>query len=235
MSDRETTLSMVVRLIDRASKPLTRINRGIHRLTAGPRAVHQALRALGAETAPPRLGREAQNVGRTIGKVGNETGRLVTKLAAFGGVGGFLFKRGFLDTAADFEKFLAVLETSEGSAGKARRAFDWVNKFAVQTPFQLGEVTGAFVNLRNLGLDPTSGLLKTLGDTAAALTVPLDQAVQAMADAVTGENERLKAFGITAQTKGNKVHFVYSVDGKEKFKIVERGNRAMIQSTLEAI
>ncbi len=81
--------------------------------------------------------------------------------------------------------------------------------FRGQEPYELAEVNEAFVQLRTRGMDPTKGLLKTLGDTSAAMGQPIMQAVEAVADAVTGENERLKAFGITASktaTKSLRIH-----------------------------
>jgi len=95
---------------------------------------------------------------------------------------------------------------------------------------------GSFVKLRSFGLDPMNGLLRTLGDTAAAMGKPIDQAVEAIADAVSGEYERLKEFGIKSMTKGNQTAFEYTdKNGKQRRKIVDNNNRAMIQSTLEAI
>jgi len=103
-----------------------------------------------------------------------------------------------LAPARQFEKFTTVLETTEGSAAAARQAMAWVQDFAVSTPYELDQVTAAFVQLRAYGLDPTNGLLRTLGDTSAAMGKDVMQAVEAVADAVTGENERLKEFGIQA-------------------------------------
>ena len=110
--------------------------------------------------------------------------------------------RSFLDTAAQFEKFETVLGVIEGSEEKGKAALSWVSDFAAKTPYELTEVTEAFVKLRSYGLEPTNGLLKTLGDTSAAMGKPLMQAVEAIADAITGENERLKEFGITAKVTG---------------------------------
>ncbi len=93
-----------------------------------------------------------------------------------------------LSPTRQFERFQTVLTTTEGSALAAQEAMKWVEDFAVKTPYELDQVMASFVQLRAYGLDPTNGMLKTLGDASAAMNKPLMQSVEAMADAVTGEN-----------------------------------------------
>ena len=137
--------------------------------------------------------------------------------------------------AAQMEKFQTVLETTEGSAQKAKASLDWITRFAVITPYELNEVTEAFVQLRAYGLDPTNGLLRTLGDTAAAMNKPIMQAVEAIADAVTGENERLKEFGIKARAAGKYFYYEYTENGVTKVAKALKTNRAQIQEVLTGI
>lgn len=152
------------------------------------------------------------------------------------GAGVFGFKRTFLDTAATFEQYEATLKIVEGSSTKAKASMDWISNFAVKTPYELNDVTEAFVRLRAYGLDPTNGLLKTLGDTSSAMGKPIMQAVEAIADAVTGENERLKEFGIKAATSGNVISYEYTAkDGTTKMLQALKGDRAQIQKVLSDI
>ncbi|HBF30359.1 tape measure protein [Rhizobium sp.] len=138
--------------------------------------------------------------------------------------------------ASQFEKFQTILETTEGSSAKAKTAMNWVADFAARTPYELSEVTDSFVKMRAYGLDPTKGLLKSLGDTSAAMGKPLTQAVEAMADAVTGENERLKEFGVTASKTGNKITYSYTnAAGKQMQASVKASDRMAIQTKLMAI
>jgi len=198
-------MSIVIRAIDQMTAPMKHMNKSTSALTKGVAKLKRQSIALG--------------------KIG---------LAGLG-LGGVAL-RNFTQTAAQFEQFSAVLETLEGSSAKAKKSLDWVSDFAATTPFEMEEVMGSFVKLRSFGLDPTQGLLRTLGDTAAAMGKPIDQAVEAIADAATGENERLKEFGITSQTKGNQTAFTFTdKNGKQQRKIVDKNNRAMIQSTLEMI
>lgn len=148
---------------------------------------------------------------------------------------GYLFKRTFVDTAAEFERYETILTTIEGSRSKAKKAMDWVQDFAATTPYRLDKVTESYVKLRAYGLNPTDGLLRTLGDTSSAMGKDLMQSVEAIADAVTGENERLKEFGIKARSTGNKFIYEYTVDGKTKLAEALKTDRAQIQKVLSDV
>ncbi|WP_424411436.1 tape measure protein [Pasteurella sp. PK-2025] len=145
---------------------------------------------------------------------------------------------GMVKTAGQFEKFQSILEVTEGSAEKAKQSLEWVKQFAVDTPSNLDEAMEAFVKLRAYGLDPTNGLLKTLGDTGAAMGKPVMQAVEAIADAITGENERLKEFGVKGRAvKGtNIIEYEYTDKyGKQQLAKVDKRNRQQIEQTLTKI
>ncbi|MBB4954399.1 hypothetical protein H4S14_004164 [Agrobacterium vitis] len=162
----------------------------------------------------------------TLGVAGATTAFAVSAAAATGLVG----------VASQFEKFQTILETTEGSSAKAKTAMNWVADFAAKTPYELSEVTDSFVKMRSYGLDPTKGLLQSMGDTSAAMGKPLTQAVEAMADAVTGENERLKEFGVTASKTGNKITYAYTnAAGKQMTASVKASDRMAIQTKLMAI
>lgn len=214
-------LSVVLQMIDRLSGPMEKAGQKVGRF------YHKA--------GLDRISAGAGRAGKAIGNATDQAGRFVGKMALIGGAGGFLFKTQLLDTAAAFEKYETILRTTEGTQDKARKAMSWVSDFATTTPYELDELVESFVKLRSYGLDPTNGLMMTLGDTAAAMGKPLSQAVEAIADAITGENERLKEFGITARTAGNKIVYEYTANGQTMRKVARRGNRAMIQDTLTAI
>lgn len=139
--------------------------------------------------------------------------------ASFGGLGGLgaasalgsivAITKGVIDVSLQTEKLRASLETVTGSAGAANAAFDQIKKFTTETPFQVNEVADSFIKLAAYGIEPTEGLLKSLGNTASAMGKTLDQAVEALADATTGEFERLKEFGIKARSEGDKVTFTF--------------------------
>ncbi len=163
-----------------------------------------------------RAGRAAGAGLRKIGGAG--LGMLKNGLfaggAALAGAGGFaLFD--LFRTAGQFEQFQIMLEGTEGSAHAARKAMAWVTKFAETTPYELDQVMEAFIALKAYGIDPTNGSLMALGDASAGMSKPLMDAIEAMADAATGEFERLKSFGIRASKEGNRVSFSFRKNGKD--------------------
>lgn len=175
-----------------------------------------------------KLGEGAKAASAGIDSWGNRA-LVVSGAAAYG------FNRTFVNTTATFERFESVLRVVEGSSEKARASMDWVTGFASTTPYELAEVTDAFVKLKAYGIDPQSGALKAAGDAAAALGKPLTQAVEAMADAMTGENERLKEFGITSETRGNKIRYSWQQNGKTMTAVVNKNSKEQIKSTLMSI
>lgn len=141
--------------------------------------------------------------------------------AASAATGGW-FLSGIISTGATFEQLQAQLEGTEGSADNARKALEWVLKFAKDTPYAIEGVADALVRARNLGIDPFNGAMMSMGDAAAANRKTLVDAVEAIGDAQTKEYERLKEFGITSSTKGAMVTFSYvAKDGKNAFKTVK--------------
>ncbi|MDU0200166.1 hypothetical protein ACYEXS_19690 [Paenibacillus sp. MAH-36] len=104
-----------------------------------------------------------------------------------------------LSDSMDFEGLRNQLEIATRDKEKAGDVFKWAVKFANTTPFDNKEVVDAAAQLQMQGLDAKS-LIPQLGDMAASKSgKTLDDAVQAMLDAQTGELERLKEFGITKQ------------------------------------
>lgn len=183
---------------------------------------------------------------KAVSEIGSASAQLRDTLtgvvAPLGAVAGFGAAAGFggligkvVQTSAQFEKFETILETIEGSSEKAKESMGWVSQFAVDTPYELKEVTDAFVRLKAYGIDPQKGALKASGDAAAAMGKSLEQAVEAIADAMTGENERLKEFGIKASKAGNQIVYTWAENGKTMAAKADANNKAMIESTLKGI
>ncbi|VWX62602.1 tape measure protein [Sphingorhabdus sp. 109] len=152
---------------------------------------------------------------------------------AAGAAGGYAIFDMFR-VASDFEQFQIMLEGTEGSAKKAKKAMGWVQDFASSTPYELNDVMAAYVQLRAYGIDPTTGALRSLGDAASGMNKDLMQAVEAMADAQTGEFERLKEFAIKSKSEGDKVTFSYIKNGRTLTKTVKK-DAAEIQAALTGI
>ncbi|WP_052507989.1 tape measure protein [Sphingomonas hengshuiensis] len=257
-------LSLILEAIDRATAPARRVTAAVEGLTrrgikplgkamqdvdrAGSRfltglptritALAARVRALAGRAGMGALTKAAEGTGFAIGRLIRMAGGLAAKGLALGTAGaGFLggwFTSGVIGQASKFEQFRVVLENTEGSAAAAKRAMDWVKQFATVTPYELGDVMEAFVALKAYGIDPTDGALRTLGDAASGMGKPLMQAIEMMADAQTGEFERLKEFGIRSKVQGNQVAFTYQRNGKEITRTAQKSGVA-IQKALMGI
>ena len=131
-------------------------------------------------------------------------------LAGAFSVGAFLsFGKEVLSVTAEFEKFGAVLGNTLGSDALAKLKLKEIEEFAATTPFSIQELTSSFVKLANQGFKPTGDQMRSLGDLASSTGKSFDQLAEAILDAQTGEFERLKEFGITAQSSGDQVVFTF--------------------------
>ncbi|KZC99687.1 MULTISPECIES: tape measure protein [unclassified Thalassospira] len=153
--------------------------------------------ALSSSSALSRIGRSAQATIGILAGLGVSLG--VAEIAT-----------GIAQVNAQFQDLQTSLKVATGSAEAADQAFAGLRVFAKETPFQLSEVTQAFISLKNLGLDPSMEALRAYGDIASSFNgKSLDDFIQAVADATTGEFERLKEFGIKARSEGENVAFTF--------------------------
>ena len=117
--------------------------------------------------------------------------------------------RSAIQTRTEFSRYEAVLSNTLGSQKEANKEFAMLKEFAAKTPFQLNELTGAYVKLTNQGFKPTKKEMSSLGDLASAMGKSFDQLTEAIIDAQVGENERLKEFGIRAQKNGDIIKYTF--------------------------
>ena len=142
--------------------------------------------------------------------VDNAAGSISKALgAAFAGFSAASFVTKLIDVQRQFDVLNSSLITVTGSSTKAAQEFAWIKQFAATTPYQLNEVTSAFVKIKALGLDASQKALTSYGNTASAMGKGLNQMVEAVADAATGEFERLKEFGIKAKKEGDQVSLTF--------------------------
>lgn len=216
MGDR---VERAARKVDRASAPMSRLGSKVDALRGKMLGMLVAANRAAGPNGIDLLGRASDKAGYAVGSLIRKMGGAAVGLAKWGaaagaGATGFALFDMF-KTAGQFEQFQIMLENMEGSADKARKSMDWVKRFAKETPYELEQVMAAFVQLKAYGIDPMDGTLRSLGDGAAGMNKDLMAAVEALADAVTGEFERLKEFGIRARTEGDKVTLTYMRNGKE--------------------
>lgn len=112
-------------------------------------------------------------------------------------------------TRKEFAKYEAVLRNTFQSHEKATQVMKMLQQLAADTPASLKEWTEAYIKLVNRGLKPTSRELTNMGDLASSQGKSVDQLIEAILDAMTGENERLKEFGIKAAKSGETTKFTF--------------------------
>jgi len=161
-----------------------------------------------------RLQRDMDDARRVVGGAVNGIAEMakMARGALIGMAAGISFAalvHQVVDAQREFDKLNASLITATGSTANAAVAFKTLQSFASTTPYSVQEATEAFIKMRNLGLDPSERALRSYGNTAAAMGKGLNQMVEAVADAATGEFERLKEFGITAKQNGDRVALTF--------------------------
>lgn len=127
------------------------------------------------------------------------------------------------NTRKEFATYEAVLKNATGSTKAAVSAMKMIQTLAADTPASVAEWTQAYIKLVNRGITPTKEELIQMGDIASSQGKDIDQFIEALLDAMTGENERLKEFGITAKKNGETTAFTF------------RGVTTEVQNTDQAI
>jgi hypothetical protein len=136
---------------------------------------------------------------------------------------------------SDTEQFLATMTRLTGSTEKAKAELQNLKEFAKQTPFEMSDLKQGELIMRAVGLQ-TEKWRETIGDTAAAWKSAgksYQDVVQAIADAQTGELERLKEFGISKQQIIDKANKMFRnkeiVNQKGQITDLTRFNEALLQ------
>lgn len=111
-------------------------------------------------------------------------------------VGAGMIGKTMLEQASGMEQYRNTLNVVMKDSKKAGDMFEWANKFANTTPFDTDEVVEGTVKLQAYGLEAKK-VLPMVGDMSSVMGKSLNDGVEAIADAQTGELERLKEFGIT--------------------------------------
>lgn len=151
---------------------------------------------------------------KTAGKVSSFTSTATKALGTFAAAFAGAFStvsvaQKLIETERAMGVLNASLITATGSAESAGQAFKAIQELASRLPESVESVADAFIKMRNLGLDPSQKAIESYSNTAAAMGKSLNQMVEAVADAATGEFERLKEFGIKAKKQGDEVSLTF--------------------------
>ncbi len=166
-----------------------------------------------SEKSTKKASHEMANYTKEMGKVGSQSRGLSSTLkvlsGGFAALGLGSLASDAMNTFRSFESMSASLKTMTGSTEAASAAFDEIEQFAKTTPYNLEQSVQGFIKLKALGLDPSMKSLESYGNTASAMGKDLMQMIEAVADASTGEFERLKEFGIKSKKEGENVSFTF--------------------------
>ncbi|MFA5452125.1 MAG: hypothetical protein WC248_00925 [Candidatus Methanomethylophilaceae archaeon] len=154
-----------------------------------------------------------------------------------------------LAVASNFEDASTTLTVLYGDIDTAKEKFQNLSAFAANTPFEFPELLDATVKLKAYGIE-AADYLTILGDTSAAMGKSLNDTVEMLADAQTGEFERLKEYGVKAVeiTKKNaeslgvsmaeagKTALMYTDQyGQQQVKVIDRNNKESINAALVGV
>jgi len=166
------------------------------------RSLRQVERGLG------RLNRSAKRSERALDGINRAAGRISGALTlATTAFAGFVTSRGIsgiLDATQAMEGFRTQLTTYLGSQELANAELQRLSKLARTLPQDVNQLTEAFVIFNRFGLDTSNESMRAFSNIAAANSKSITQLGEAVADALTGEFERLKEFGIKVSTENGK-------------------------------
>lgn len=140
-------------------------------------------------------------------------------------IGAAVFELGkeIVVTGANFESLRARLKTVEGSNEAAANSFAMITDFAKKTPFEVEDITTAFVQLRVRGINPTTEKLTALGDLTSAFGYGFQEMTDAIGAAARGELDPIEKFGIAAKISGDKIKLSF----RGQTEVVERSADAV--------
>ena len=161
---------------------------------------------------------------RDMGEMQAKGESLMRILAGLGtalGVGAIVQQ--FVATNQEFQRLSASLVTVTGDIDSAQRAFAMIQDFAKTTPYELTELTQAFVDLKTRGMDASVSSLTSYGNMASAFGRSLTDLIRAVSGVAMGESEAIKSFGVQARTEGDRIALTF----KGQTEIINRSASAV--------
>lgn len=164
---------------------------------------------------------EAKNATTDLEKLTAAGGGVAGMLAKIAGMAGLglivkelydtlkLLAKEFYDTNVLFQRLGASLRTVSSSAEEADKKFALLQRFAATTPYELSEVTQAFIDLRTRGMEATTESLTAYGDMASSFGRSLTDTIRAISGVAMGETEAIKSYGVQAQVAGDRIALTF--------------------------
>jgi tape measure domain-containing protein len=122
-------------------------------------------------------GSEMRNMGNQVNQTGGVMQRFIGQarnfaaglLAAFTVKALFDFARGILNVNREMESLRATLKSVTGDADAAAQVFADIQRFAAETPFEVKDLTEAFIRLKSFGIEPTNEVMLAITNQASKL------------------------------------------------------------------
>lgn len=172
------SIHVTIQAFDRLTQPLKAMGAGLRELEQHLQGAAEAQRAWQSHwQATLATAREA---GPVLAGIGLGIGALA---------------KASVGASMQMEGFQAQFRTAMKDGQRAAEMFDWAKRKAVETPFEMKDVVDASVRLQLYG-ESAKKWFNLVGDMAGAMNRRVTDAVEAVADALRGEFERMKEFGI---------------------------------------
>tara|TARA_R110000851_G_C13087816_1_gene566529 strand:- start:120 stop:2657 length:2538 start_codon:yes stop_codon:yes gene_type:complete len=158
--------------------------------------------------AQDKTGNTLNKVDKNLKKIEKSSGGVTKALGLAGGalaaIGAGQILKGIVDQYRAFEKYRTVLAVYTGSQAAANKELDRLKILAKSLPQDLSDLTEGFVLFKSRGIDTSSKALTAFSNIATANGKSMTQLGEAVADALTGEFERMKEFGIKVAKENDK-------------------------------
>lgn len=152
-----------------------------------------------------------KNMNRSVGLTNTMRGSVLRLGAALGAGFGLVRAAKFIvNTNREFEKLNAQLITVTGSQAAATAEFRNLERLAVSTPFQIEELTQAFIQLRVFGVEPTNESFNALGDFASAFGTTINEMSIVIRSATAGQTESIRRFVENFEVMGEQVAITFN-------------------------
>ena len=225
-------LAIILKLVDKVTAPLKGVAGSFTKVKG------HADQAIASISRFERIASAVQRTSDRLKGLVSMAGKASAALATVGGVGMGALASNATNVTADFESMGVVLDTLyHGDKQQIGKAKNFLKDFMAESPFETASITEGFNRLKSYGIDPM-GSLRTLGDTAAAMGKDIMSAVEMMSDAIMGENERLKEFGIKGSAIQGTDYIQYEYTDKngiqQKLQVL-KNDRKQIQRVLTQI
>ena len=159
--------------------------------------------------------RGLSNADKQVDGLSKRFGGLSTAIKAAAAIGAGFAVKGVFDATLKMENFRTTLTAYLGSQQAANREIERLTELANKLPQDLDNITEGFIVLQRNGIDTTSASLEAFSKVAAGNSKDFTQLAEAVADALTGEFERLKEFGVKV-SKENDQFAIRFADGSSK-------------------